>query len=64
LNDEGQQQMAEAWLELEAAQQQMAGAWSELRAAKQETPEELEDGATQQEAPEEPDIEDEADDQP
>jgi anthranilate phosphoribosyltransferase len=64
LNDEGQQQMAEAWLEHEATQQQMAGAWSELRAAKQETPEEPEDGATQQEAPEEPDVEDEADDQP
>jgi hypothetical protein len=35
--------------------------WLELRAAQQEVPEELKDGATQQEAPEEPDIEDEAD---
>jgi hypothetical protein len=50
LNDEGQQQMAEAWLE--------------LRVAQQEAPEEPEDEATQQEAPEESDIEDEVNDQP
>jgi hypothetical protein len=31
-------------------QQQMAGALSELEAAQQDSPEELEDGATQQEA--------------
>jgi hypothetical protein len=50
LNDEGQQQML--------------GAWSELGAAQQEAPRLLEDGATQQEALEEPDIEDKADDEP
>jgi hypothetical protein len=45
----------------------MVGAWPtwlELRAAQQEALEELEDGVTQQEAPEELDIKDEADDQP
>jgi hypothetical protein len=44
----------------------MTGAWltwPELRVAQQEVLEELEDGASQQEAPEESDIEDEADDQ-
>jgi hypothetical protein len=50
LNDEGQQQMAKAWLDVGAAQQ--------------EAPKEPEDGATQQNAPKEPDVEDEADDQP
>jgi hypothetical protein len=50
LNDEGQQQMAEAW--------------PELRVAQQEAPEESEDEATQQEALEESDIEDEVNDQP
>jgi hypothetical protein len=53
LNDEGQQQMARAW-----------SAWPKLKAAQQEAPEDSEDGATQQEAPKEPDVVDEADDQP
>jgi hypothetical protein len=55
------------WSELGVAQQQMARAWPTwpvLGAAQQEAPEESEDGMTQQEALEEPDIEDEADDQP
>jgi hypothetical protein len=52
LNDEGQQQMAEAW-----------PAWPELETAQQEAPEEPKVGATQQEALEEPEVE-EADDQP
>jgi hypothetical protein len=54
LNDEGQQQMAGAWPKLRAVQQQMARAWPtwpELR-------------ATHQETSEEPNVEDEADDQP
>jgi hypothetical protein len=45
----------------------MAGAWPawpELGAVQQEALEESEDGATQQEVPKEPDIEDEANDQP
>jgi hypothetical protein len=42
----------------------MAGAWLKVGAAQHEALEELEDGATQQEASEEPDVEDEADDQP
>jgi hypothetical protein len=42
----------------------MAEALSELEAAQQDSPEELEDAATQQEALKEPDSEDEADDQP
>jgi hypothetical protein len=46
--------MAGAWPELRAAQHQMAGAW----------PAWPELGAAQQEAPEEPDIVDEVDDQP
>jgi hypothetical protein len=45
-------------------QQQMGGVWLEVGAAQQESPEELEDRAIQQEAPMEPDIMDEADDQP
>jgi hypothetical protein len=53
LNDEGQQQMAGAWL-----------AWPDVGSAQQEALEEPEDGAIQQEAPEELDVEDEADDQP
>jgi hypothetical protein len=40
----------------------MVGAWSELRVAQQEASKEPEDGATQQKAPEEPDVEDKADD--
>jgi hypothetical protein len=52
LNNEGQQQMAGAWL-----------AWPEVGAAQQEAPEEPGVRATQQEAPEEPMVE-EADDQP
>jgi hypothetical protein len=54
LNDDGQQQMAGAWPELRAAQHQLAGAW----------PAWPELGAAQQEAPEEPDIVDDVDDQP
>jgi hypothetical protein len=49
LNDEGQQEMV--------------GAWLEIRAAQQEAHEELEVVATQQKAPEESKVEDEADDQ-
>jgi hypothetical protein len=59
--------MAEVWPELKAVQQQMVGAspaWPELRAAQQEAPEESEDRVTQQEALKEPNIKDEADDQP
>jgi hypothetical protein len=43
--------MAGAWPELGVAQRQMAGVWPELE-------------TVQQEAPEEPYVEDEADDQP
>jgi hypothetical protein len=39
-------------------------AWPELGAAQQEAPEESEDRVTQQEAPKEPNVKDEADDQP
>jgi hypothetical protein len=60
LNDEGQQQMARAWL-----------AWPEIGAAQLEVPEEPEVRATQQEAPEEPEVRgaqqseaEEVDDQP
>jgi hypothetical protein len=59
--------MVRAWPKLRAAQQQITGvrlAWSELRTTQQEAPEEQEDGKIQQEAPEELDVEDEADDQP
>jgi hypothetical protein len=51
--NEGQQQMAGAW-----------PAWPDVRTAQQEAPKKPKDGATQQEAPEELDNEDEADDQP
>jgi hypothetical protein len=44
-------------------QQEMAGAWLEVRAVQEEVPKEPDIGATQQEAPEEPDVEDETDDQ-
>jgi hypothetical protein len=63
LNDEAQQLMARAWPVLRAAQQQKVRAWPELGAAQQEAPEEPEDGVTQQDNLEEPDIEDETDNQ-
>jgi hypothetical protein len=59
LHDEGQQEMARAWL-----------AWPEVpeepyfRATQQEALEEPEVGAVEQEAPEEPNVKDEAGDQP
>jgi hypothetical protein len=66
LHDEGEQQMAGAWLTwpgVRAAQQE-APEKPYVGVTQQEAPEEPDVGVTHQEAPEQPDVEDEVDDQP